>query len=99
VRIRGELDLAGGPALTSAMEEAERSSAARIFLDLEALTFIDAAGLGTILYASRRLRDTGHRLQITRGEGRVAAMFRMTLLDGILPLTEATAVPRSEVLV
>ena len=49
IRIAGELDLGGCPALESALRGAERSQADRIILDLEALTFIDSVGVGTLL--------------------------------------------------
>jgi anti-anti-sigma factor len=93
VQIRGELDLAGCPALELALEEAERSKATRVVLDLEDLTFTDARGLGTMLEASRRSARNGNRLQITRGKGQVAHIFRLTELDTGLPLADAALCP------
>ena len=93
IRIAGELDLAGCPDVESALQEAERAQADRIIVDLEALTFIDSDGLGTILKASRRSTSDGNRLQVTRGIGQPAEMFRLTGLDRALPLIDPLALP------
>ena len=93
IRIAGELDLGGCPALESALQGAERAHADRIIVDLEALTFIDSVGLRTLLQASRRSASNGNRLQITRGKGHPAKMFRLTGLDEALPLTDPCLCP------
>ena len=84
IRIIGELDLEGCPELESALQEAEGAQMHRIIVDLEGLTFIDSVGLGTILRASRRSASAGNRLQITRGRGQPAEIFRLTGLDRTL---------------
>jgi anti-sigma B factor antagonist len=93
IRIAGELDLGGCPDLDSALQVAERSQADRIVLDLEALTFVDSAGLGTILRASRRSASSGNRLEITRGTGQPAEIFRLTGLEKVLPLADPGVCP------
>ena len=93
IRITGELDLAGCPGLESALQEAERAHADRIIVDLEALTFIDSVGLATILKASRRSARYVNRLEVTRGRGQPAKMFRLTGLDEVLPLTDPCLCP------
>lgn len=91
--IEGELDLGRCPDLERALGEAERTEAGRIILDIEQLTFIDSTGLGILLTASRRSASNGTRLQITRGKGQVADMFRLTALDRALPLTDPCLCP------
>jgi anti-anti-sigma factor len=54
-------------------------------LDLEELTFIDAAGLSVLVAARHRSRTSDNRLQVTHGKGNVADMFRLTSLDIVLP--------------
>lgn len=93
IRVQGELDLAGCPDLDRALGEAEQTQAGRIILDLEELTFIDAAGLGTLLKACRRSANNGNRLRLTRGKGHPAEMFRLTALDVALPLTDPSLCP------
>jgi anti-anti-sigma factor len=93
LRIEGELDMAGCPELDRALREAEQAEARRIILDLEALTFIDSSGLGVLVMASRRSASNGKRLEVTRGRGQPAEMFRLTALDQTLPLTDPALCP------
>jgi len=89
IRLSGELDLAQRPRLDRALAESQSSDADSILLDLEDLTFIDAAGLYSLFAASRPSADRGSRLRITRGKGAVAAIFHLTSLDAALPLEDA----------
>ena len=93
VRIQGALDLAGSAELERALDEAEQSNADRIFLDLEELMFIDVAGARVIHAASRRSARNGSRLQISRGDWRVARVFQLLGLEGSLPFLDAALVP------
>jgi anti-anti-sigma factor len=81
VRLQGELDMAGAPALELALDVAEMSPADRIVLDLEEVTFIDAQALGAILLAGRRSAGNGDRLRVTRGKGTVAYMLGLSGID------------------
>jgi anti-sigma B factor antagonist len=85
VWVEGELDLFECPRLERALQEAEASHAARILLDLEELTFIDAAGLSVLVAAWHRSATNGNRLLVTHGRGSVADIFRLTALDTVLP--------------
>lgn len=88
VRIRGELDMAGCPALELALQQAEWSGADQILVDLEELLFTDASGLSVIMNAGRRSAEDGERLQITGGKGQVARMLRLTSLEDALPIVD-----------
>jgi len=63
------------------------SHAIRILLDLDELTFIDAAGLSVLVAAWHRSMTDSNRLQVTPGRGGVASMFRLTALDLVLPFS------------
>ena len=93
IGIEGELDLAGCPELDLALAEAEQTQARRIIVDLEGLTFIDTMGLASLMRASRRSASNGSRLQITRGTGQPAELFRMTGFDKVVPLTHPAICP------
>ena len=93
IGIEGELDVAGCADLDLALAAAERSRTGRIILDLEALTFIDTSGLASLVRASRRSASNGSRLQITRGTGQPAELFRMTGFDKVVPLTHPSICP------
>jgi anti-sigma B factor antagonist len=85
VCVEGECDLSECPRLERALQKAEASHAIRILLDLEKLTFIDAAGLSVLVMAWHRSMSNGNRLRVTRGRGTVANLFRLTALDTTLP--------------
>jgi anti-anti-sigma factor len=93
ISIEGELDLGGCPDLDLALQAAEQTDAGRVILDIEDLTFIDSAGLSALFEVSRRSATNGNRLQLTRGKGQVADLFRLTALDATLPLTDAALCP------
>lgn len=86
IQVRGSLDRDAHTELEAALRAAESSDAKRILLDLNQATSLDARSLHAILKASRRSKSSGHRLQITRGHGHVADVFRLTALDRSLPL-------------
>ena len=66
-------------------------------VDLDGLSFIDAAGLRVLVGAARRSADNGDRLSLTRGTGEVSRMFRLTLLDLTLPFADPLAARMSRV--
>ena len=88
IRLIGEFDLSQCPRFERALLESESSDAGRTVLDLEGLTFIDAAGLHALLAASRRSAGDGGRLRMTPARGEVAEMLRLTALDLTLPLAD-----------
>ena len=88
VRIRGELDLGGCPALERALVEGEQSQADRVLLDLEGLTFVDASGLNVLVRAADRSASNGNRLRMTRPHGQVADVVSFTAVGTRLPFAD-----------
>lgn len=84
IRLRGELDFACTDRVREALRRAEEGDSAAILIDLENLRFIDSAGLALLLEVSRRSNGS-QRIWMTRGNGHVARMLRLTGLDQTLP--------------
>ena len=82
--LRGELDLQSCESFELALGAALASDADRVLVDLDGLAFIDSSGLQTLLRAKRHT-EAGDRLRMTRGQGEVAQLFRLTALDLVLP--------------
>lgn len=82
--LAGELGLETFDRFELAFEAAMVSGADRIRLDIERLTFVDSTGLQSLMRAKRRT-DASGRLRMTRGNGDVADLFRLTALDLVLP--------------
>ena len=77
VNVVGELDLATAPELARVLRDSQRLAHLTV-LDLRELTFIDCAGVHTIVNASRRARKHGRRLVVVRGRPEIYRIFTLT---------------------
>ena len=59
--ISGEVDLASAPGLRS---ELQRLDARNLVVDLSGVTFIDSTGLGVLVAALKRTRESGGQLTL-----------------------------------
>jgi anti-anti-sigma factor len=76
---RGELDVAGTPALEDAVSEvADAPGVAGVVIDLSGLDFMDSSGLRAVVLADRRLREQGLRFALVRGGEPVHRVFELT---------------------
>ena len=76
---RGELDVAGTPALEDALADViEEPGVAGVVVDLSGLEFMDSSGLRAVVLADRRLRDEGLRFALVRGGEPVHRVFELT---------------------
>jgi anti-anti-sigma factor len=83
--LRGELDLATAGVLADRLRGL-RERHATVVLDLDELTFIDAAGLRVLLTAAADARNDGWAFTVTRGSAPVRRLFELLDIDAILPL-------------
>jgi anti-sigma B factor antagonist len=84
----GELDLENVDRYCGVIEEAERSDATEIVIDLTELEYIDSSGLAAVLVAGRRSDLDGHRLFVKAGHGEVRRLLELTALDQTLNLID-----------
>src|SRR3954447_22265943 len=85
--LRGELDAVSAPQVRRGLQEAARSASRRVELDLRGLTFLDCAGLSSILEAVPAL---GERLSIHPGPPRVQRVIDVLGLASTLPFVRAS---------
>ena len=86
LRLRGELDLASVPLLTSTLDE-QAAGCARLELDVSDLHFCDLVGLTALEQAQQRLRRRGCRLTL---HGIPGQLRRLLDVDGLRsPLSTA----------
>ncbi len=88
IEARGELDLAGAPALARQLERARETSAIHVRLDLRGLEFIDSAGIRELVRAKRDCDLGGSSFVVVRGSGQVAEVTRLAGLDGIMEFVD-----------
>ena len=88
VRLEGELDLAAAQDVTAALEVVAAQSTA-VLLDIEGVTFMDSAGLRSVLLCERICRDAGVVFRLTPGSPRIRRLFGIAGLLDWLPAADA----------
>jgi anti-anti-sigma factor len=95
IRVDGELR-DGGECLylDLAVRDVERTAPAnQIILDLQRVSFVGSNGLRVLVNAGRRSASNGSRLQMTRGNGHLGDMLRLTALDQARPFADPALLP------
>jgi anti-sigma B factor antagonist len=79
VRLAGEFDLAAVPLVERALDRLSRAPVLRrLVLDLTAVSFLDLAGLRTILRADARGRSEAFEVVVVRPRGTANRIFTLT---------------------
>jgi anti-anti-sigma factor len=90
LRAAGELDFAVVGRVENALDRAfSAATSRRIVFDLRRVTFLDAAGLGTILRANERARAAAFELVVVRPLGTANRVFTLTRAGQELNLVDA----------
>jgi anti-sigma B factor antagonist len=84
VALTGELDLATVPVLREAAAVLLSETAQEITIDLGGLQFIDAAGLGEIVWLRATLIAVGRQLTLRRPSSRIRRTFALGELAELL---------------
>jgi anti-sigma B factor antagonist len=77
----GELDLA---AREEVVAKLSATAASKVVVDLSDLTFVDAAGVQTLLVAKRAISGRGRSVELRGAQGVVRRVFELCDLDGEL---------------
>jgi anti-sigma B factor antagonist len=85
VVLRGDLDLATAPELRECLVEVIDESA-RIVVDLEAVDFLDSAGLGILVGGLKRARSRGGELELVSSSREVLKPLELTGLDRVFTI-------------
>jgi len=83
VEVSGELDMA---ACDSFREKTARDDAEFVVVDLRRVSFLDSSGLRELIDLHRQANLRGIPLAIIRPHGDADSIFRLTGIDGHLPL-------------
>lgn len=82
VHLAGELDIAAIAPLQPMLQDAQ-SRAPLVLLDLRDVTFMDSAGVHTIVNASAAARERGHSLVLLRGSPHIDRVFRDLVAEAL----------------
>ena len=91
VRARGEVDLATSPRLRSVLVDAVGVGPRDLVIDLSSVDLIDSTGLGVLVGALRRARQSGSRLVLSGLHGQVKDLFALTGLEANFDLAGTVA--------
>jgi anti-sigma B factor antagonist len=81
VAVTGELDLHSARQVQTRLDELLDAGARSIVLDLMGVSFIDSAGLGVLLSASKSLRTSGGELVLAADDRRILRVLEITGLE------------------
>jgi anti-sigma B factor antagonist len=87
VQPHGEIDLATVGDLDDALRAAEATGAAKILVDLTAVSMLDSTGLRSLASAYERSQLASRTLLIQPGTARLRRLFEVAGLADRLPLT------------
>lgn len=85
VELAGQLDRASIDALGHELEQAERTDARIVVVDMRELSFIDSGGLRVLLMAQRRM---GSRMVVVKGPRCVQRVFELCGVADELPFVD-----------
>lgn len=84
-KIAGDLDLYSAPEVAEALASLP-TGVRHVLADLTELSFVDSAGIATLLAADRRLRGAGGSLTLLVDDLRVLRVLEVTGLDRYLAI-------------
>ena len=90
VTVAGEVDFASAAGLRERLFTLA-SVGRPLVVDLDRVSFIDAAGLGALAGAARHATAHGSSLRVVCGRRRVRRLFGLTRLDQVVPLAASLA--------
>ncbi|PRY48667.1 anti-sigma B factor antagonist [Geodermatophilus tzadiensis] len=86
--LSGEVDCSTAPLLRRALDAAFADGSRSVTVDLEAVTFLDSAGLSTLAIAHRTAIGNGVRLRVLVGTRAVARALQVTGLWELLAVEQ-----------
>ena len=84
----GEVDCSTAPALRRSLDDALVGGARVVTVDLEAVTFLDSAGLSALAVAHRTAVQAGSRLRVLVGTRAVTRALQVTGLYDLLAVEQ-----------
>lgn len=81
IAVRGEIDVASAPELSTRLNVAVRRTGGGVVVDLTAVELIDSTGIAVLLNALRRMTRARRRLALVCPPGPVLRALQLTRLD------------------
>ncbi|NQU36995.1 MAG: STAS domain-containing protein [Actinobacteria bacterium] len=84
VEVAGEVDVHTAPELDVAIFSLIAEGNFRVIVDLSGVEFLDSTGLGVLVKALKRVRETDGSLDVVASSDRITKVFRITGLDAVI---------------
>lgn len=83
ITVNGEVDVANAQELRGLLAQVYKETPADIILDLADLCYIDSTGLGVLIGAYGRMKESGNRVLVKNPRENIDKLLRITSLDKI----------------
>ena len=77
IAVTGELDLHSAPQVQTRLAEVIEGGARSVVVDMMGVSFLDSAGLGVLLSASKSLRSSGGELVVAADDRRILRVLEI----------------------
>jgi anti-sigma B factor antagonist len=81
LHVSGDLDLATAPRLEEALLDVSEQDVA---IDLAGCTFLDSAGIRSLVAAARRLSEAGRSLKVVTADPGIVRLLEITAVDTVI---------------
>jgi anti-sigma B factor antagonist len=89
VHVAGELDLCAAPQVAATVEQLLEVGFEHIVIDLRDLSFVDSAGVHTLVAAHRAAEERGSAVSLVRGPRPVHRVLELTATDSLFSFDDA----------
>ncbi len=90
VSASGEVDVFTAPSLDQHLVALQSGGSHKLVVDLSAVAFLDSTGLGVLVKALKRARESGGWIRLVVTTDRIRKIFEITGLDAALPIFDTT---------
>ncbi len=73
------------------VDELAKKGARKVIFDLSRVEYIDSAGIGLLALASGKTKESGGKLVVVSGSGRVLEMLKLTQMTAVLTISPTLA--------
>ena len=88
VEVSGEVDVYTAPTLRQHLRDATTAGTKRIVVDMTNVKFLDSTGLGVLVGAMGRVRETDGDMRLVVTSDHILKVLRITGLDALIPVDE-----------
>jgi anti-anti-sigma factor len=73
------------------VDELAKKGARKVIFDLSQVDYIDSAGIGLLALSSGKTKESGGKLVVVPGSGRVLEMLKLTQMTAVLTVSATVA--------